>query len=660
VQDIHTGTVGFLKPGCDDADDVNCMMDDPTLLRNANVKFNIQITSKNKFNFLWAFANKGRETRGASDTRPFETTWIQRGVGGWIKGTHIYKFEDTHIFHDNFLLTGRFAYLDGGFGLFRQDELLRQVQPSYDFDTGQWGRSYLEGRAFRPNTIGNFDGNYFLTNAMGADHELKFGYQYKKTPVDSFTTFGGDVTAYFESGVAVEARMWRSGALSYVGTYHALHFQDVITMGRATIKIGIRYDHQTGKNNPSTLDANMVAPDLLPAVDVAGTPSVDPWQNLSPRLGLTYDITNNGKTIFRASYSRFYDLLILWPHVGRMNAGNSAYIQYPWTDLNGDAFVQRDEIDDSRVLFSNNIDPQNPDSATSPNARNPNTSAPVTDELIIGLEREVVPDFSFGVNAIYKRFGNMLWDDFFQSVPNSGTRRPSPTVPITTDSFVQTSATFEGQEVIYYELKSGLKRVGDLTTNRPGYHQRYWGLELVGKKRLSHRWMINVSFTFNDHREYWDGEEGIYDPTDVDKRKGGLVSFSGSTFVNSQWLFKLDGMVQLPYGINLAGKFNGRQGYFWAETYRTANRAGGIGRTEVILQDALGDKRLPNLWYADLRVEKSFRIGRTRWSGMMDIFNVTNAATVLGRHRRQNLSNANQIYSILSARILRFGVRVYF
>ena len=172
--------------------------------------------------------------------------------------------------------------------------------------------------------------------------------------------------------------------------------------------------------------------------------------------------------------------------------------------------------------------------------------------------------------------------------------------------------------------------------------------------------MANVSFTFNDHREYWNGDEGIYNPTDIDKRNGGLVFFNGTNFVNARWLFKLDGMIQLSYGINLAGKLNGRQGYFWAQTYRTPNRAGGIGRIEVMLQDALGEKRLENLWYADLRVEKSFNIGKTRWSGMMDIFNLTNAATVLGRHQRQNLSNANQIWRILSARILRFGVRVYF
>ncbi len=45
---------------------------------------------------------------------------------------------------------------------------------------------------------------------------------------------------------------------------------------------------------------------------------------------------------------------------------------------------------------------------------------------------------------------------------------------------------------------------------------------------------------------------------------------------------------------------------------------------------------------------------------MRDIFNLTNTATFLRRHRRQNPSNANQINFTLSARLLRFGVRIYF
>ena len=370
VQDIHKGAVGFLKPDCSDPDDKNCLQDDPTLLRNSNIKFNLSITPQNKFNFLWAYNNKTRETRGASDTHPLETTWKQRGP------VHIYKFEDTHIVNDSLLFTGRFAYVKGGFGLFYQDDSLRDVQVKYDLDTGNYKDSYLDYQTTRPNYIFNFDGNYFLTNALGGDHEFKFGYQYKKTPVDSFTTYGGDVYAVSDAGTPVEAWLYREGAFSYTGTYHALHLQDVYTNGRATVKFGLRYDHQTGNNLESSITANMVAPDLLPAVQVPSTEPVKPWQTLSPRIGFTYDLSADGRTIIRASYARYYDLLNLGPHVSRMNAGLVAEMDYPWTDLNGDGNVQRNELDDTDLLYSRNVDPDNPGSATSPNQRDPNTTAP--------------------------------------------------------------------------------------------------------------------------------------------------------------------------------------------------------------------------------------------------------------------------------------------
>ena len=76
-----------------------------------------------------------------------------------------------------------------------------------------------------------------------------------------------------------------------------------------------------------------------------------------------------------------------------------------------------------------------------------------------------------------------------------------------------------------------------------------------------------------------------------------------------------------------------------------------------MLFNPLGDTRLENLWIADLRVEKQFTFGDRRFSAMMDIFNLFNEPTVLGRERRQNLTTANRVQDILSARIVRFGVR---
>jgi hypothetical protein len=654
VQDIHKGVVGFLKPGCTDPNDKNCLQDDPTSLKNFNIKFNLQAADNNRFNFLLGYNNKTRDTRGASDLRPLETTWKQSGP------VYVWKFEDQHTFNPFFMMTGRFAYVDGGFALDYQDPGLRDVQTTYDYSTGAYGRSYADYQTIRPQYVGNLDGNYFLSNALGGDHEFKFGYQYKKTPVDSFSTYGGDAWAVFDGGVPVEAWMYRNAGINYSGTYQGLHFQDVFTQGRMMLKLGLRYDYQTGQNNPAQIPANMVAPDLLPAVDFAGTPALDAWNTLSPRVGFTYDLTGDGKTIVRANYGRYYDILDLYGIVQKTNGALYAEIDYPWNDLNGDTLVQRDEIDTSVVLYNANIDPANPGSLESPNQIDPGLSAPATDEFIVGLEREIRPEFSVGANYIYKRFTNMLWDDWY---PDGGVLGiDQPWVGVTRDDFVPTTETFNGQTITYYRPAPGVSKIGDFVTNWPDYHQRYQGIELTAAKRLADRWMMNAGFTFADHREYFESDAAVFDPTNIDIRDGEQVYYGSSGsgksgfFMNSRWNFKLDGMVQAGWGIHIAGKLNGREGFVFPETFRTASRPGGAGRAEVLF-NPLGDTRLEQLWVADLRVEKQFTFGQQRFSAMMDIFNLFNEPTVLGRERRQNLSTANRVQDILSARIVRFGVR---
>lgn len=654
AQDIHKGVVGFLKPGCTDPNDKNCLEDDPTLLRNFNIKFNLQASQNNRFNFLLGYNNKTRGTRGASDLHPLETTWKQSGP------VYVWKFEDQHTFNSNFLMTGRFAYVSGGFALDYQDPSLREVQPTYDYSTGAYSRSYLDYHTTRPQYVGNLDGNYFVSNVLGGDHEFKFGYQFKRTPVESSTTYGGDAMAIFDGGVPVEAWLFRPAGVSYEGTYHAFHVQDVFTHGRMTLKLGVRYDYQVGQNVASQIPGNQVAPDLLPSVDFAGTSAIKAWNTLSPRLGFTYDLTGDGKTIVRANYGRYYDILDLYGVVQKTNSALIGEIDYPWSDLNGDGFVQRNEIDTSTVLYNANIDPANPSSLESPNQIDPNLSAPVTDELIFGFERELMPDFSMGVNYIYKKFTNLLWDDWY---PDGGvTGIDLPWVGATRNDFVPTTETFNSQTVTYYRPAPGVSKTGDLVTNWPDYHQRFRGIEITANKRLSNRWMMNTGFTFADHREYFEGDAGIFDPTNIDKRNGEQVYYGSSGsgksgfFMNSRWNFKLDGLYQLGRGFNVAGKLNGREGFVFPETFRSASRPGGAGRVEVLF-DPIGTTRLQNLWLADLRLEKQFNFSGSRFSVMMDIFNLFNAPTVLGRERRQNLSTANRVQDVLSARIFRFGLR---
>ena len=62
----------------------------------------------------------------------------------------------------------------------------------------------------------------------------------------------------------------------------------------------------------------------------------------------------------------------------------------------------------------------------------------------------------------------------------------------------------------------------------------------------------------------------------------------------------------------------------------------------------------------NLGLDKTFDIGRSRLSAIMDVFNLLNSATVLAREPRQNVSSANRVFDILSPRVIRFGVRWIF
>jgi hypothetical protein len=569
----------------------------------------------------------------------------------------LFKLEDTHVVSSELLLTGRLAYHHLGFRFDFQDPALRDVQPTVELSTFTFGRSVgwiLAGyEAKRPSLIANFDGNYFLTGRGGGDHEMQFGFQFRKFKADELEVHGGDAVAVFLFSRAREAWFFRPGNTSYEITNASLHFQDTFTYGRWSLKLGLRFDYQSGTNKSSRIPANMVIPDVMPAVEFPGTDPVNTWNNLSPRLGFTYDLTGDAKTYLRAGYSRYYSRRRS-SDITFDNAAVASRLDCPWTDLNGDQFVQANEVDASTILYLDNFDPNNPDSLVSPNEIDPNYTAPVTDEILVGVERELIPDFAVGASYIYRHATNWIWRD-----PVGG-GVTIPYVGVTANDFVPVDFEFQGQELTYYELPFP-RPAGEYLTNWPDYHQRYQAVELTGRKRLSNHWMLGFGVTFTDHREFFGSEAAVFDPTNVDNRRGEQTNtvLGRMSGLNSRWIVKLDGMVQLPAGINLAGKLNGRQGYVYPRAFYTPPRSGGIGRAWVYL-NPFGVDRYDDFWIVDLRLEKTFNIKGTRLSGMLDIFNSLNAGTVLAREPRQNLANANNVINILAPRVLRIGVRWVF
>jgi hypothetical protein len=211
----------------------------------------------------------------------------------------------------------------------------------------------------------------------------------------------------------------------------------------------------------------------------------------------------------------------------------------------------------------------------------------------------------------------------------------------------------------------------------PGYNRVFNGLELTGRKRMSHGWMLNTSFSYNSTDVHFgsfpgaanqtSGTSGTIpvseDPTNRAQREGGqydyLTSGSGigNVYVNAKWLFKLSGLYQAPFKINLSAFYNARQGYPFERGILSPTRANGAG-TVFVLLDKVGSERLPNYQNIDFHIERPISFARAHFVPSIDVFNIANSDTIQAIRGTQNASNANQIQAIVAPRVVRFGVRV--
>jgi hypothetical protein len=224
---------------------------------------------------------------------------------------------------------------------------------------------------------------------------------------------------------------------------------------------------------------------------------------------------------------------------------------------------------------------------------------------------------------------------------------------------------------------------GRFETNRPGYHQRYWGFEISAHKRMANRWMGRFGFSTNDHREYFDDPNvAIQDPTPTVTLiaccnpntvvNGGqvMVRSTGSGksnlyLVNPKYQFIANGLVQGPLGINVGANWLLRQGYaqpFYAGSTETNDPVNGF--KDVMVVGRVDQIRLPAISSLDARLEKAFRFGRFNLAADLDVFNILNTATVLGRqydiNAAEGTTGPNKVLEIMNPRIARIGVRLNF
>jgi hypothetical protein len=229
----------------------------------------------------------------------------------------------------------------------------------------------------RPRNNYQLNATYFNDTLFGLSHEIKVGAEFSHKKQDNFghgaTPQGFSMTYQYNSqqmdvdgnGTRTPAEMagWyrvslsRSAEYSDIADQYAGYIQDTITKGNFTLTLGLRYDLQ--KPSSGGVTRGTVWPDstawqtvfdtatttklasVFPAVTtdtvkgvsniINGSPHAYSWATWSPRIGLTWDVTGDGKTVAKLALSQYGDIMgVGWWANAPLGSGGS--LNYWWKD----------------------------------------------------------------------------------------------------------------------------------------------------------------------------------------------------------------------------------------------------------------------------------------------------------------------------------------
>jgi hypothetical protein len=621
----------------------------------------------------------GRAWLGAASQDP-SSLWNQDGPSNFFTGNL------QHVF-GSLMVNAAWAYTDGGFGLHPSD-------PSNVIKDGNivgidWvnvGWSYFEGgmqdySTNRNSFMGTLTGNQFLEGVLGGDHEIKFGVEYKTSDTTSQTLYPNQrVLSKPKRGAKFDGVWFNTNSMYDVNFQRfSAFFADTITFGKLTVNLGLRYDREWSTFNAATeggvyLDGHRVLPNWLPDLSVPKTEVATALQMFSPRISLTYDLTGDGKNVLKASIARY----------GNANGNRLANHVYPiggreidvaWTDPNGNGKPDWDEFDWNALNAGpaawdwTNINTQNPAKTSSDNKFDPNLSPRLLDELSLGFEKALSDDISISLTGYYKKTHNMYWyrgmwaDGSLETADNWYS--DGNTYDYGSGSMFKGDFTFfDGSKAKVWNRKARAPH-SYLTNHSSERYQTFLSAQLIFKKRLSNNWSMDASFVYSDWKNHYDEKE-VFDKTNLEFNQDGVVApqsgGSGMTgvYVNSRWQFRLSGLYQLPWDVNVSGVFELREGYVLPE-YNRIWRPGGIGGGNLYYGKKIGDNRLENHWMLNLAVEKLLKItDRVNLTLLVNAYNVLNNDTVMKMGNRIDAADYGKILRVLNPGVFQFGARIDF
>lgn len=665
--------------------------DQLSILESMALKLNAQLSDANSLVTSWNTTDKQIPERGNGPGTAYEATWLSEAP------VSLFKLEDSHVFSGNLFLTATWAKLDLGWDLTANGCIAgggcdSAAETLLDAD-GVWRNSMVSGGQELRSDEYKLDGSYFFGTGH-TSHELRFGARYREVETQEVFAWPGGRNLFhlaggllgLPAGFGVFSAVRGSGE-DYTQKDRALWIQDTLSRDAWTINVGLRYDHSDGFNNPLSIAANPAVPEIMPAIEYAGgEPDGLDWRTVSPRLGITYALGEERKTLVRASFARFAQALT-WTEFARVHPAGLAYAYFYFADANGDDMWQENE-ENLGLAWTWGFDPADPTAFETANRTDPGLGPDLTDELVLGVQHAFLPELVAGLDLTWRNRSDihdnrlLVRECVTESCDSGLVREARRDDYISYDSEEVTHPDGRPHSVDFYGLRPGLELTGGTLLTNGDREVEYWGATLSLTKRLSNRWMLGSFLNYG--RPEWDIPDSFFafdDPTDADPfgqvglggafgsgdsdNDGQVYAQGGGRWhelvMHSGWSFNVHGMFQIAperlWAFNVAGNVYGREGYprpLFTRDFVPGERV----KSAQAVED-LEDFRYSDVYTFDLRFEKEFSLtGNLGLALSADLFNVFNSGVVLERDNQLGQPQENYVLETLSPRIWRLGIRL--